>query len=88
MRTIALCFLLLAAADTFRSTVVAQARLPKETKWAWVYTGPLFDRREALTGKAIVTVEGAKLSAKLFDSEDPTFVRLTSCLMGRRPSSV
>jgi hypothetical protein len=68
---------LLSAADTFRPTVVAQARLAKETNWAWVYTGPLFDAWESLTGKAIVTVEGARFSAKLFDSGDPTFVRFT-----------
>jgi hypothetical protein len=77
MRTIALCFLLLSAADTFRSTVIAQARLAKETHWAWVHTGPLFDSWEVITGKAIVTVEGASFSAKLFDSEDPTLVRFT-----------
>jgi len=86
VRAIALCLLLLTAADTFRSTVGAQARLPKETQWAWVYTGPLFDAWEAITGKAIVTVEGARFSAKLFDSEDPTFLRfsLTGTIKGEQ----
>ena len=67
MRTIALCFLLLSAADTFRSTVIAQARVAKETHWAWVHTGPLFDSWEAITGKAIVTVEGASGAGTLSD---------------------
>jgi len=86
VRTVAFCFLLLSAADTLRSTVVAQARLAKETQWAWIYTGPGFDAWEAMTGKAIVIVEGATFSAKLFDSEDPTFVRftLTGTIKGER----
>jgi hypothetical protein len=59
------------------SAVGAQDSLPKESNWAWVYTAALFDKWQAETGRATVTVEGTKFAAKLFDAEHPTLVLFT-----------
>ena len=56
---------------------VAQSSLPKQSAWAWIWTGPQFDKWESITGRAIVTVDGSAFAAKLFDAEDPTFLRFT-----------
>lgn len=70
-----LVFLLLGA---FRSNVaIADTSLPKESSWAWIHTGPLFDKWESLTGKATVTVNGTTLTAKLFHADYPTLVLFT-----------
>ena len=59
------------------SAAGAQGLPQKESRWAWLYTSPLFDKWESRTGKATVTIDGTKFSAKLFDADEPTLVLFT-----------
>jgi hypothetical protein len=62
----------------FQSGALAAQSLPgSESSWAWLYTSPLFDKWEARTGKAIVTVHDTGFTAKLFDAGEPTLVLFT-----------
>jgi hypothetical protein len=56
---------------------VADTSLPKESRWAWIYTSALFDKWHSVTGGATVTVEGTTFTAKLFDADDPTIVSIS-----------
>ena len=64
-------FIVLAASTSF---AFAEEPLPKNSVWAWIYTGPAFDEWEAVTGKANVTVEGSAFRAELFHSEHADLV--------------
>lgn len=59
------------------SSAVVDTSLPKESSWAWIYTAALFDQWQSTTGRATVTVEGTKFTAKLFDADHPTLVLFT-----------
>ena len=70
--------LLLVQAGGFKAGAAAAPELlPKETRWAWIYTASLIDEWESITGRAIVTVDGTKFTAKLFDAEYPTLLLFT-----------
>jgi hypothetical protein len=77
MRTIVLVFCSSVAGSSIEA--VAPSGAATEQRLGMDYTGPLFDEWEA-TREAVVTVEGTRFTAKLFDSDHPTLVRFT--LMG------
>jgi hypothetical protein len=55
----------------------AATSLPNSSTWAWIFTGPLFDKWESITGKATVTVRGTTFTATMFDAEHPTLALFT-----------
>ena len=57
--------------------VHAQVALPSQSTWAWVENTPAVDKWDSSFGKATVTVNGFTFTAKLFDADNPTFVRFT-----------
>lgn len=73
-RIVAISLLVCGAGMLRASAATSQAVLPKQSTWAWVYTAALFDEWQAITGKATVTVEGTRFTAKLFDAGQPTLV--------------
>jgi hypothetical protein len=71
-------------AAIFAGSTLADTPLPEESNWAWIHTGPLGDKWEAVTGKAKVTVKGATFSAELFHADHPNLVsfRLDGTIKG------
>lgn len=64
----------------------AQTTLPEESTWAWIHTGPLFDKWAVVTGKAKLKVKDGALTAELFDANHPNLVsfRLSGAIKGDR----
>jgi len=67
-------FMVVAALST---TLCFADALPKKSVWAWIYTGPLFDKWESVSGNATVIVDGATVRAELFHPEHPDLVLFT-----------